>query len=92
MTQPMNERMRFLLLAQATQDHELAGVRDLWKQTEFDMKEEFVAWLEDEDTGRVRDVFNRLPPSWIVWIQKCATCGLREAVLQDAETSAGEAA
>ena len=76
-----NDRLRGI----ATQDHELASIRDCWNKTDVDMKDELLSWLEDEDAGNVELNFSCWPPEWIEFIQQCAACGLRQAVLNEAE-------
>ena len=72
------------LQCQATQDHELAGIRDTWKSTDTVSQDDFVTFLEENDTDILRDWFDEFPPEWVTFLQKCAACGMRQMLL-DAE-------
>ena len=72
------------LQCQATQDHELAGIRDTWQATDTVSQGEFASWLEDDDTKHIKLVFDTFHPDWVTFVQKCAACGMRQMRL-DAE-------
>lgn len=73
---------RELIVGQATQDHELAAIRETWNATDSDMQDEFVCFLESEEEDLDRAFLADLPGPWIEWIKQCACCGLRESILQ----------
>ncbi len=69
-----------LIAGQASQDQELASIRNTWEQTLRDVQKEFVEILESRNEKEIADFFSVISPQWSNWILTCTLCGLRQAL------------
>lgn len=67
-----------LIRAQANQDHDLAAIRETWGATDSVAQDELLTWLDDRDPETSRASMATFPDLWILFIQTCAACGLRQ--------------
>ncbi len=76
-----------LISGQASQDQELASIRNTWEQTPRDVREEFVEILESRNKEEIAAFFSAISPQWSNWILTCTLCGLRQALFFEREVT-----
>ncbi len=63
------------------QEHEQAAILRVLEQTEPEMQDELMCWLEDDNPETAGDFLKDLPDNWVSFLQMCCSAGLRSALL-----------
>jgi len=76
---PMKSDSFFIGLS--NQEQGLMSVREVWAKTDKEVTDAFVSML-GADLDDFRKCLDGIPDGWLEFVQDCAVCGLRQAVLE----------
>ena len=75
---------REIIRGVANQDQDKAKLRDIWENTDFYAREQFLDRLV-ESPETIRDNIHKWPVEWIEFLMQAAVVGLREVAIENLE-------